>query len=742
MRVVLIAAVLLSMACETRTTAPLPTAHGQVEAGITPSATSCLDNRIRSEIAVRRLVPLMWGRHPHGAAEVALLIDLHEDVGMEALVRAMSKSPEYRARWRLFLHDFLRVARLNEQSNPACYARPVLTDPTGAGPTAALAEWVRDHDATTEPFRSTDGSDAPFSFHDLTESALVLDDLSPLLRANLFASLWREFAIPDAAGARAYRDGRVTRFMKSYLGRDLECMRCHNSEYSTTSDPDPSKNRFWNIEGQPERALFGEPGGPAPGALRPLFRRWGVVAGAFYDNDYDADAASEEIAGGFRPWGADPSCGVFIRPDDRRPEELGDVPYFITPRASDVTIFDLEAELRAGLADLRSSFSPSAVGAVSGPRALASLVATNLTNAVFVEATGSLLTIPHGFPRNQSQRDALTEYATTFATSGYSLTALLTAIATSELFTPGAYSPCFTGSLPALFDPWDKDGQTVSTRTNTVADGIHRLPARTLQNAVATALEWADPWEYPMLATGTSALVARRLGVFLKPADPGYRGINFQSLLSFEADFGACIDPAASPSCPLSELLSSTTRPLQCALCIADDADICAWDDRCCDASWRAGCPTGCTDEEDLGFDFKTHPPVPVRSDTPGDGDFVDRLSRAAEKDGVTVRDALSALSDRLLGTTWIGDADDEADLATLLGTSLDAPYGQNMEAGLRRACGVWLMSPAFQLGGLGRTAPLGPSRWTLPETDFTSVCERYAEGLFASFALTCDGAR
>jgi hypothetical protein len=245
-----------------------------------------------------------------------------------------------------------------------------------------------------------------------------------------------------------------------------------------------------------------------------------------------------------------------------------------------------------------------------------------------------------------------------------------------------------------------------------------------------------------MLATGKSALIARRLGVFLKPADPGYRGINFQSLLSFEADFGACIDPAASPSCPLPELLSSTTRPLQCALCIAEDDDVCAWDDRCCDSSWRAGCPTDCTDEEDLGFDFETHPPVPVRSGTPGDGDFVDRLSKAAAKDGVTVRDALSALSDRLLGTAWLGDTDDEADLALLLGASLDEPYRAELEVGLRRACGVWLMTPAFQMGGLGRTAPLDPPRWTVPDADFASVCAGYAEGLFATFGLTCDGPR
>jgi hypothetical protein len=60
---------------------------------------------------VTRAMPVLWGRRPHGAAEIAIWSDLASTYGREAVVRAMMADQEAIGWWREWMTDALYVAR-------------------------------------------------------------------------------------------------------------------------------------------------------------------------------------------------------------------------------------------------------------------------------------------------------------------------------------------------------------------------------------------------------------------------------------------------------------------------------------------------------------------------------------------------------------------------------------------------------------------------------------------------------
>lgn len=225
-------------------------------------------NDAGDEAWVKAIVPTLWGRGPTGMQEVRVLVDLVEQSSREAVVRAMTKSPEYVDHWQDLLLDDLLIDRLSHDSKPECYEQAVgLVGPE-------LAAWVRDHEPEDAGF------DTPWTMADLVRSSLALDDLSPLYRANLFARLGQQFFDPVAFDALSYRQDKVEVFLASYLDRRTACLDCHNSESSVTGHEDPTKDRTWEIPGYVELALFGHHTGPdQPDDLQVLFRRMGVEKG-------------------------------------------------------------------------------------------------------------------------------------------------------------------------------------------------------------------------------------------------------------------------------------------------------------------------------------------------------------------------------------------------------------------------------------------------------------------------------
>src|SRR5690606_14192913 len=93
------------------------------------------------------------------------------------VTQTLARQPQFVDRWASLLMDFLRVPRIEDQSADSCYGFPLRSVDDGA-----LARHVRDNASSS----SGDGN-GQFSMLDLLRSALVLDDVSPVYRAHLYA---------------------------------------------------------------------------------------------------------------------------------------------------------------------------------------------------------------------------------------------------------------------------------------------------------------------------------------------------------------------------------------------------------------------------------------------------------------------------------------------------------------------------------------------------------------------------
>ena len=199
------------------------------------------------EAYVRRVVPQLWGRHPHSVREVALLMQIIEQSDRDTLIGAMMQSDEIVRRWAEFIKDHLQVNRTGERvATGSTWAE----SPLDGG---ALASFVRDNPPTGPAYQS------PWGVADLIESAIFLQDLSPVFRAQLFAMLGSKIINLDNPGANlAWRQVYGDIFERSYLNRRMECLQCHNSEYSVTGSSDPALDRSLEVPGYFEKALFGD----------------------------------------------------------------------------------------------------------------------------------------------------------------------------------------------------------------------------------------------------------------------------------------------------------------------------------------------------------------------------------------------------------------------------------------------------------------------------------------------------
>ena len=696
------------------------------------------------EAFVRRLIPALWGRRPASSDEVDLLAQLAASIGREGLVERMARSSEYVERWRLFVLDAMTVSRIHERSNPWCYGTPLLWPPD-----AELAAHVRDH----TPQESARHSSA-WTMYDLTASALVLDDLSPVYLANLFVHLSVDFRTPNPETARGFRGTRVLDFTHAYLGRRLECLTCHTSRASTTDHPDPALDRTWQVPGWFEEAVFGDGAGRPIADMRPFFRRRGVVAGAYYDNDpVPREERPAELLEAHAPWGIDISCGRYWLPEEVAPDDLqDDAAFFIRSFGADASVWDLVDLLRTGFDTLRAPGSAlPAEGAadqhLGGEEAFVWMLAMTLADQVWSEVHGFPLTVSHGFARVEGQRDILRALAERFVQNGYSLRSLVAAAVLHPYFNQRSPATCLQGAADAyllpVFDPWGEEDGVVGDLRNTVGQTVQRLPARTLVRSATWAMGWAPPQEF-FLTVHPDPLY-EQLGVFMKPPAPGFRGTSFQMTLAWEHRFAACRDPQPDECAYfpiLEEDLYGPNSREECPLCGQAAAEICAWDERCCDVDWAAICdPIPCTEKSEQPEDVFMMSAFPPPPRAPDDLDFVSKLLQAAP-DSATFRDAVAALKDRLLTDPRLADSEAPV-LEALLGRSLGELLSTDPDADarLRRVCGALLATPQFLLYGLeGAIAP-PESRPGLAVggSDFESLCQHARATLFDPGELTCE---
>jgi hypothetical protein len=572
---------------------------------------------------VRRAILGVLGRRAYSQAEVDLYVDLIEAVdavdgvseedkqtapgsklrhAREVALDALFAAPEYGATWEELYRDIIKVQRIEEQYNAGCFATPLSEDP------AASAAFVRDNPPTTE-------SPTPFSMYDVVRGSVALDDMTPIFTANLFAMMTKTYlganALPVALEITRRRDFGAW-FDAVYLHRDVVCLGCHNSEFSVTQSAEPAKNRHYPIDALLEKSLFGYSTGPATkGGFSGNDRMHAPLRYNGFVNDCDPTPyTQEEVAewgldvecatpdekvnfclseaiceseftkrGDAHPWGMTPDCGRFQPPSQVKVDIAQVEAQFGSVTGLRTTIWNLSPALRAGFEKLRANgLGVSDTGEVADPdEALAYLTAMNVAERVWVQVVGTPLTIPTRFPRNAAARDQLRFLTDAFVASGFSNRALLKAVFASPYVNMAAPESGCGGpyAAPAVFDPWVIAEEEPVKRKNSAADAVVSLPARIATQAFYKALDWQLPsasfpdlYYTPENDPALPFLAAERqfqaeVGFYLKNAEPGFAGFDFQARLGWENRFGKCqkLPQVTGPDFIDGLVASAATKP-------------------------------------------------------------------------------------------------------------------------------------------------------------------------------------
>jgi len=665
---------------------------------------------------------LAMGRLPRGQGEASLLRDALHSGSPGDLMAALTRGEEYRDRWRSALYDILGIDRIGPRARPDCFR-----ETTPAGGDAELARFVRER----EPDELAPG--AP-TMADLVDSALWLDDLTPLLRANLFIELANDEVEPDDLEAPGFRMVRANEFSARMLGRTAVCLACHSSEVAVTDSDDPALDRHFPHEASVDSLVFGDLDTVRAEDFGIAFRRRGVLASMMrtWDGEGPPDGCAPrglEVAGcdgcaceeavcdileaccgrewdgfcaqlcmesgagctspslpGFvpipwlTPFGLDPACGLFAAPEAVEADSLDAGGFLGGALGPDDSVWEFERIVRDGLESVRGRPLPVGDG-LSREEALGTLVALRMADAVWTIATGAPLSVPHGFPRNEAQRDVLSRLADSLTQSGWSLRALLSAIAEEEAFSP-AHPDGDRYRIAPVWNPWSREAEDPAEVGNDVGDRVLPFGGRERQNAAHAALDWPPMLRFP-LADQTETFDVRRLedlGAFLGDGAPGFRAVDVQSALAWEDFASRCRPP-------------DTVGPVE---------ERCSFDE--------ANCPR----------------------------DFIDDLADAAQ--GGSWRDAVGALRSRLLRDANTSGPDEDDALVELMGVELDGAV--NGPAPLRRACAAMLNSPFFT-HWLPRTSAGGPPL-VAPGAGPSALCAQLEAELADDVPgprFVCDGA-
>lgn len=620
---------------------------------------------------VKRAVPLIQGRRPEGMREVLLLVSIIEQLdaagadGRAIVARGLASGDHYQRRWKNFLWERLRINRVEIKANYDCYSE--------TGPAAAdgdLAAFIRDNDASGSNFGQQ------FTLGDVLESSLHLDDLSPLYRADMFARMARPLQGANITQEEFEINARSNFgeiFESAYLGRRSGCLECHNSEDSVTYSPDPKFNHFWAIPGNFERALFGDPEGRDEAEIYAMFRWTNFV----------------RDQGGITPWGMSDECGRFVDAHDG--DILGNPAYLGGELPENQQLFDIDPLFKSGFAALGADgLMLGADMNVPPDQALAYLTAVNISNQVWEEMMGYPLTLAHSFPRNERQRQILETLTDAFISEDFSLRTLITDITLHPYFNNDAPDECGSANpyfMEPVFDPFTISSSDPSRLGNGVGDRVQRYSAWVLVDSAMRAMWWDLPVQqipdnqnnFPGLA------FLRDEGIFVKDAQNGFNGVDFNGMLSWEDRLASGHDPNLDGDC---------TGPLGQA---------------CADYEW-----------------------------------IELMLTEAAGAGGVTIRELAAAIKDRLIAEPTIDESELPV-LASIIGLDPAATMGSAdpiaLEEGTRRYAGLLLNTPQFMLSGVPSRDqdPSELPRFTAPGTDTESLCNHLAPlVLGATYKYTC----
>ena len=419
---------------------PLPITLVGGSAGVDPGTTSC---EATDEMWLKRVFPLMLGRRPASVREVAVWLDILKQSSKHEVISALARSPEYRERWSQTLRDFLFVNRAGIRANRGCYGEPMWPEAS-----ADLAAHVRDHGPAGDPFGM------PWNMSDLMASAFVLDDVSPVFLAHLFAQgATVPVPLDDPFEEQVTRETLADIFQRTYLNRRLACIGCHNSAAAVTDHPDPALDHHWPLEGLAEAPLQDPEGWRPERDLRCMFRVVGVTSLVELPSEY---GPMVEFGPGHHPWGGAKACGVYVPEAEIEPDALCDTGFLVADHGDSGSLWDVERSLRAGFDALRKnglSLWTTGDTKLGSEEALAWLVSMSLAERVWVEATGRRLTNSNYFPRNRAQRDVLEHLATTLVKNHFSLAALLSAVASHPFYNQGRRPSARRRGAPIICRP-------------------------------------------------------------------------------------------------------------------------------------------------------------------------------------------------------------------------------------------------------------------------------------------------
>jgi hypothetical protein len=634
-----------------------------------------------NESWAKRVLPAIQGRRPESIREVRILVQMIQQLndmglpGRRRVAAGLASGRDYYDRWKQFIYEQLRVNVNSDRRNETCY------DLFGAESTTPdLAEHIRDNGPTQD-------YGVPFWLGDVVYSALVLDDVSPAYRADLFARL----SAPDIAGNVTPEELEVMRranygqsFESAYLGRKTECLPCHRGDFSVTDDPvDPEADRHWNIPGHFELAVYGP---DAPEANEPrahaIFRRAGFASIQFDPEPFDE-----------RPWGMYEVCGLFDFGADASSDLLDEDAYMVGDYPQGATVVALDQRMQQGFAALVDDglmLEPDE-SIADETIAFAYLFSINFANKTWRELMGYPLVVANNFPRNEAQRDLLQLLTDTFAENSYSVRSLVTEIVANPYFNQAPPDTCSASTpyhLPAIFNPFTKTSLDPALRGNGVGDGLHRYTAMVLLDMTARTMWWDRPQrfgtvdtEIPGVNCGAGAFppcesapaqldFLRDTGVFLNDSESGFNGVDFNGLLHWEFQLAQGVDPGFGGLC---------TGPL---------GETCAGED------W-----------------------------------IVQLVDEGVGSPEATMRDVVVAVKDRVLTEPTIGEAEAEV-IEALIGIALDDTVSDvgaaQAEDAARAYAGLLFNTPQYLLDGVASPDqdPQNDPVLVVPGTSTTELCE------------------
>lgn len=302
----------------------------------------------------RQAIPMVLGRKAYGVDEVEVVADIAQLHGRDVAVEMLMQDDQFIAHWTDAIIDLLRIPRDNlgivgVAQDSGCWGPPLRSEPD-----PSIAEWIRDHAPDDA------GGPSEYNMTDVVNSAIALDDLSPLYRANLFPMFMRTGGFNNRA---TERNELYKHFSTTYLNRDTACLKCHNPTYSTSNKVDGTGNivwrRTWTIPGHAEKALFGN----YNDALATDSNVQYVMRG---DVRQTVSAAGPSI----RPWNMSEQCAIDSRstvstatPTHRdftqnlttnyAAAKFGSLDGAINPQ---VSLWELEGALQQGILDLQDGY--------------------------------------------------------------------------------------------------------------------------------------------------------------------------------------------------------------------------------------------------------------------------------------------------------------------------------------------------------------------------------------------------